>query len=722
MKFNFEVKGVKLAYLHIKNIKVTKEYNNLDDQKKIFGQIKDKFTLDDLSKDKTVKSFRDLYWIFDMDPTKDRVSSEALVRRIIKGENLWKINNVVDSLNLISAKYRLPMGYLDFSTLSGNITVRTTKQDEEFIKIGGKIKKCKGTEICVADEEKIVDYGFATSDSDLTKVTNDTKELLILIYATKDVEDKTLNKVINDSEKILSKVTDFKVISKGIESSNVKTNKKINVSKMKQNKKPSNKDNKKQTLGLTVKKDEDFSEWYTQVIQKSELADYSSVSGCIVYRPYSYEIWERVQDFFNIRIKKSGVKNSYFPVLIPENLLTKEQNHVEGFAPEVAWVTHGGNTKLGERLAVRPTSETIMYDSYSKWIRSHNDLPLRLNQWNSVVRWEFKHATPFLRGREFLWQEGHTVFATKKEADREVLEILEYYKQIHEDLLAIPVVKGKKTTSEKFAGADYSTTCETFLPIDKAIQACTSHHLGQNFSKAFEISFLDSKEKKQFGWQNSWGLSTRTLGVMVITHGDDKGLVLPPYAAPIQAVIIPILFDKTKDVVLKKSKELKKQLSKHRIHLDDRLSHSPGFKFNEWELKGVPIRIELGPRDLENNQVVIARRDTSKKITVKLDKVKETVDNLIDDIHINMLESARSRMIESIVEVKDWKEFLKAVKDKKWILAQHCGNIDCEMKIKDDTNGVKTNCIPFDMQPKKLGKCVKCGEKAEYEVLFAKSY
>ena len=476
----------------------------------------------------------------------------------------------------------------------------------------------------------------------------------------------------------------------------------------------------KQTLGLTVKKHENFSEWYTQVIQKSEMADYTAVSGCIVYRPYSYEIWEKIQDFFNKKIKKSGAKNAYFPLLIPENLLTKEKEHVEGFAPEVAWVTHGGDTKLGERLAVRPTSETIMYDSYSKWIRSHNDLPLRLNQWNSVVRWEFKHATPFLRGREFLWQEGHTVFATQKEADKEVLEILDYYADIHEELLAIPVIKGRKTDVEKFAGANYSTSCETYLPVNKAIQSATSHQLGQNFAKAFDITFLDKKGKKQYGWQNSWGISTRVLGVMVIMHGDDKGLVLPPKVAPVQAVIVPILFEKTKKKVLNKAKEIKKQLGKFSVILDDREDVTPGRKFNEWELKGVPVRIEIGPRDLENKQAVVVRRDTGKKEIVKLSKLKKRVEELMEDIQDNLFKTAEKKMKSSIVKIKTKAEFKKAVKDKKWVRAAFCGDSEVELKIKEET-GYKTNCIPFD-QPKKLSKCFYTGKKAEYEVMFARSF
>ncbi|MFH2021558.1 MAG: proline--tRNA ligase [archaeon] len=474
-------------------------------------------------------------------------------------------------------------------------------------------------------------------------------------------------------------------------------------------------------MGITVSKADNFSEWYTQVIQKAELADYTSVSGCIVFRPYSYAIWEKMQAFFDKKIKKSGVKNAYFPMFIPEHLLTKESTHVEGFAPEVAWVTHGGDTKLSERLAVRPTSETIAYDSYSKWIRSYNDLPLRLNFWNSVVRWEFKHAVPFLRTREFLWHEGHTAFATKKEAAKEVLEILEYYRQVHENLLAIPGILGKKTDTEKFAGADYSTCIETFLPVNKAIQVCTSHHLGQNFSKAFDISFIDKNGNKEFAWQNSWAFTTRSIGIMIIMHGDDKGLVLPPKVAPIQLVIVPIIFDDTKREVLKKAKELSKLLSKFSVKLDDRQDYSPGWKFNDWELKGVPIRLELGPKDLQNEQVIAVRRDNGNKVAIKWNELKHRIPLLLEEIQQSMFVKAKIKIEESIVDVNTFEEFLQAEQDKKWIRASHCGEKECEQAIKDKTNGTKSNCIPFE-QPKELGKCVHCKKDAKYKVMWSKSY
>ncbi|MBU0756577.1 MAG: proline--tRNA ligase [Nanoarchaeota archaeon] len=480
---------------------------------------------------------------------------------------------------------------------------------------------------------------------------------------------------------------------------------------------------KEQTLGLTVTREENFSEWYTQLIQKAELADYTKVSGCIVFRPYSYAIWEKVVQFVDKRLKKLGVQNAYFPIFIPESLLMKEQEHVEGFTPEVAWVTHAGETELAERLAIRPTSETIMYDSYKNWIRSYNDLPLRLNQWNNVVRWEFKYAVPFLRTREFLWHEGHTVFATKEEAVQETLDVLDIYIDCFRDLYAVPTMAGRKTEKEKFAGADFTNSVEIFLPNGKAIQGATTHCLGQNFAKAFDIQFLDKDGRKKYPWQNSWAITTRSIGIMIMMHSDDKGLVLPPNAAPIQVVIVPIIFEKSKAEVLKKANELKKELlaAHYSVKLDDREGYSSGFKYNEWELKGVPIRIELGPRDLEKGQAVIVRRDTGEKTFVKLSDLKKEVKKTLAAIQDNLYKRACKVRDESIFKASNWDEFIAAAKEKKLIYAKHCGETECLDWIKDKTIGVKSLNIPFDAKPAK-GKCVHCEKDAKYWLYFAKSY
>lgn len=478
---------------------------------------------------------------------------------------------------------------------------------------------------------------------------------------------------------------------------------------------------KKDTKGITVKKTEDFSEWYTQVIQKAEFIEYSPVSGCYILRPNAYQIWEKVQLYFDNLIKKDGVKNAYFPLFIPESFLNKEAEHVEGFTPEVAWVTHHGESKMPERLAIRPTSETIMYDAYAKWIRSHKDLPLRLNQWCNVVRWEFKNPIPFLRSREFLWQEGHTAFATKKEAEAETLKILDFYAQVFEELYAIPVLKGRKSEKEKFAGADYTLSVETFLPIGKAIQGATSHHLGQNFAKAFEITFVDEKEKKQHVWQNSWGLSTRTIGIMILMHGDDKGLVLPPNLAPIQVAIVPILFDKTKKEVLQTAETVRKKLKNFLVHLDDRDNYSPGWKFNEWEMKGVPIRIEIGPKDLEKNQVMVVRRDTGQKEACALTNVEKSVKSLLTQIQDNLYEKAEQLLKNSIVKVNDLKEAKKHIDNKKIVFAPWCGSVDCEENIKHKSGGAKSLNSPLK-QPKVSEDCFACKEKANSWFYFGKSY
>ncbi len=476
--------------------------------------------------------------------------------------------------------------------------------------------------------------------------------------------------------------------------------------------------------GITVKKSEDFSEWYTQTVLKSELADYAPVKGCMIFREHSYAIWEKIQEIFNKKIKETGHRNVYFPLFIPESFLKREAKHFEGFVPEVAWVTMGGDSPLEERLAIRPTSETIMYDTYAKWIRSWRDLPIKLNQWCSVVRWETKATKLFLRTREFLWQEGHTAHATKEEADKEVMEILNAYKDVIESYLAIPVLTGVKTEMEKFAGALYTTALEAMMPDGKALQMGTSHQLGQHFSKVFGIKFLDQNEKEQYVWQTSWGFTTRMIGAMVMVHGDDKGLVLPPKVAPIQVVIVPIPYKGTEaETILAKAKEIRDKLAAKDVvvTLDDRQEYTPGWKFNEWELKGVPIRIEIGPRDLKQNQVTLARRDTLQKTTAKEDEVVETVLKLLEDIQNSLFSKAKKALEESITSVETYEEFKKVLEQKGGFLrGSWCGNTPCEEKIKDET-GATIRIVPFEKE-KPFSKCVHCGEEAKEVVYFARSY
>jgi prolyl-tRNA synthetase len=476
--------------------------------------------------------------------------------------------------------------------------------------------------------------------------------------------------------------------------------------------------------GITVKKSEDFSEWYTQVVLKSTLADYAPVKGCMIFREHSYAIWEKIQEIFNKKIKETGHKNVYFPLFIPESYLKSESEHFKGFIPEVAWVTIGGNTPLEERLAIRPTSETIIYATYAKWVRSWRDLPIKLNQWCSVIRWETKATRLFLRTREFLWQEGHTAHATKQEADSEVMQILMDYKDVMETYLAIPCLAGKKSELEKFAGALYTTALEAMMPDGKALQMGTSHQLGQNFSKVFGIQYLDKNENEQYAWQTSWGFSTRTIGAIVMVHGDDKGLVLPPRIAPIQVVIIPILYKGgQQETIESKAKQIFDQLKNQSIQvvLDDRQEYTPGWKFNEWELKGVPIRIEIGPRDIKQKQVVFVRRDTKEKIAIKDEAIVSEALEMLDKIQQDMFTKAKRMLEENITLVNTYGE-LKDVLEKRggFIKASWCGKTKCEERIKDET-GATIRIVPFEKE-KPVSNCIICGTEAQEIVYFARSY
>jgi prolyl-tRNA synthetase len=473
-------------------------------------------------------------------------------------------------------------------------------------------------------------------------------------------------------------------------------------------------------IGMKFKKNENFSEWYNEVVQKAELADYSQVKGFMVIRPNGYFIWEQIQDFLNEKIKKIGVSNAYFPLFIPESFFQKEAEHAEGFSPEVAWIQK--KNEEGERLAVRPTSETIMYDQYGKWIRSHKDLPLKINQWCNVVRWETKSTKLFLRTREFLWQEGHCVYETNEECSKETDLYLEKYRQVAEELTLIPVIKGKKTDFEKFAGADYTTTIEGIMPDGKALQMGTSHNLGQNFGKAFGISFKGKDEKEHLPWQNSWGMSTRMIGAVIMTHGDDKGLVLPPKLALKQIVIVPIIFGDTKDQVLAKCEEVGNLLSEiYRVHVDDRDDYSSGWKFNEWELKGVPIRIEIGPKDIEKEQVVIVRRDTGAKEFVKFDEINAKMPVIITNMEKDMFEKAKQIQESLIHETQDWKEFEDIINKQEFVKTYFCNETACEEEIKDK-NGATTRCIPFEDVDLKDKVCVYCKKPAKVQIYFAKAY
>ena len=475
-------------------------------------------------------------------------------------------------------------------------------------------------------------------------------------------------------------------------------------------------------VGITVSKSENFSEWYTQVVIKAELADYAPVKGLIVLRPDGYSIWESIKESLDKKLKETGHRNGFLPVLIPESLLAKEKEHFEGLNPEVFWVTHSGNSEIGDRLALRPTSETLAYSLFSKWIRSWRDLPLKINFWNSALRAEIKGTKPFLRTSEFLWQEGHTVHTTKDEAEKEVADILELYKKTIEEELAVPVVMGKKSEKDKFVGAVYTDTLESLMPDGKALQMGTSHFLGENFSKPFDVKYLDENNVETFAWQTSWGVSWRLIGGMIMTHGDDKGLVLPPKVAPIQVVIIPIYYSKEdKENVLQKACQIKDSLSNNdiRVHLDDREQLTPGFKFNDWEMKGIPIRIEIGPKDIAKNQIVLARRHNQTKISLDIDGLTEKTLSELKNIQMEMFDAAKKILDERVVRVSEYQQFKKEVENGKMIDCSWCGNQTCEDKIKEET-GADLRVIPSDNT--KAETCIYCKNSGTTNVLFARGY
>jgi prolyl-tRNA synthetase len=461
----------------------------------------------------------------------------------------------------------------------------------------------------------------------------------------------------------------------------------------------------------------DFAQWYTDVVKKAELIEYSSVRGCMILRPNGYSIWENIQKELDSRFKATGVENVYMPMFIPESLLQKEKDHVEGFAPEVAWVTHGGLEPLQERLCVRPTSETLFCDFYSNIIQSYRDLPKLYNQWCSVVRWE-KTTRPFLRSMEFLWQEGHTAHATAEQAEERTIQMLNVYADFCEQVLAIPMIKGRKSEKEKFAGAHATYTIEALMHDGKALQSGTSHNFGDGFAKAFDIQYTDNENKLQYVHQTSWGMSTRIIGAIIMVHGDDSGLVLPPRIAPTQVMIVPIM--QKKEGVLEKAAEIKEKLGAYRVKVDD-ADKSPGWKFSEQEMRGIPIRIEIGPKDIEANQAVIVRRDTREKITVSLDEIDKKVGEILTLMQAEMLERARTHRDTHTYTATNMEEFAQTVAQKPgFIKAMWCEDEACEKEIKEKT-GATSRCMPFE-QEKIADTCVCCGKPAKTMAYWGKAY
>ena len=466
----------------------------------------------------------------------------------------------------------------------------------------------------------------------------------------------------------------------------------------------------------------DYSRWYTDVVQQTEMADYAPVKGCMVIRPYGYTLWENIKEGLDRRFKATGHVNAYFPLFIPESFIRKEAEHVAGFSPELAIVTHGGGKKLEEPLVVRPTSETVIGHMYAQWVRSYRDLPILINQWANVVRWE-KRPRLFLRTTEFLWQEGHTAHATAQEAEEETLRILDIYRDFAETDAAIPVITGRKSEAEKFAGAVASYTIEAMMGNRWALQAGTSHFLGQNFAEAFDIKYLDQNNELQYCWTTSWGVSTRMVGAVIMVHGDDQGLILPPKLAPIQLIIIPIWTgEDEKQEVLKAVAQITTALGeKVRYKVDDRQEYSPGWKFNEWEMRGVPLRLEIGPRDAAGRQVTLALREGGEKLTASQEGLAQRLDDLLDGIQQSLFRRARNFLDENSLEVDDYEEFKRIVEgDGGFIYAYWCGSGKCEAAIKDETKAT-IRCIPFD-QKGESGRCIFCGEEASEQAVFARAY
>jgi prolyl-tRNA synthetase len=483
---------------------------------------------------------------------------------------------------------------------------------------------------------------------------------------------------------------------------------------------------RKEEGGIVMKKlveaitsmDVDFAKWYTDIVKKAELIDYAAVKGCMIIRPYGYAIWENIQKDLDARFKATGHENVYMPMFIPESLLNKEKEHVEGFAPEVAWVTHFGEEKLAERICIRPTSETLFCDHFAKIVQSYNDLPKLYNQWCSVVRCE-KTTRPFLRTTEFLWQEGHTVHATAEESQEETIRMLNVYAALCEEVLAIPVIKGQKTEKEKFAGATATYTIESMMHDGKALQTGTSHNFGDNFSKAFNIQYTDKSGKLQYVHETSWGMTTRLIGAVIMVHGDDNGLVLPPNIAPVQVIIVPIAMHK--EGVIEKAQEIKNRVSKAarvKIDISDKM---PGWKFAEYEMKGVPLRLEIGPKDIENNQCVLVRRDNREKIVVSLDEVETKISELLITIQADMLQRARENRDRNTFKAKSMDEFMDILSKKTgFVKAMWCGERECEDKIKE-VAGASSRCIPFEGEAIS-DTCVCCGKKAKHLVYWGKAY
>ena len=693
------------------------------------------------------------------------LSSENIPNLIVDHEPLLTIPPALEYFSKNPPAVEAPFIYcknLFLKNKAGGFYLITAANDTKIdYKLLCKIFKTKNGNIREAEKDKLTSYlhcepGHVNSFSLLNLSPEQKKEVnfhldknLMDNYKTVGIPPMNSSSTCwlkpQDLKNLLEKngitvnITDFAIKEEEKKEEKKPEKKKEKKEKKQEKKKEENQDEDISALGIQYKKEENFSDWYSECITKSEMIDYYEISGCYILRPWSYEIWEKIQEYLGNLIKGIGVKNYNFPLFVSQKALFKEKEHVEGFSPEVAWVTKSGKGEIDPPIAIRPTSETIMYPAFAKWIRSHRDLPLLANQWTNIVRWEFKNPTPFIRTREFLWQEGHTVHATYEEAKDMVFKILDFYKMVYEDLCACPVIAGMKTENEKFPGGLFTTSIEGFLPNGKGVQCATSHHLGQNFSKMFEIVFLDKEKKKQLAWQTSWGLTTRTIGVLIMMHGDNKGLVLPPKVAPIQVVIVPIKTSKDNaKEIMGKGEEIFEKLKSNgiRVLFDDSEMHTPGWKYAQWELKGVPIRIEYGKKDLSKDQVTFFCRDNLEKFTVKLDNVVDKIKEMLEVIQKRMFEKQKERINNSTTHAKDFDKFLEGLNKGNLVYTPWCKDSDCEDKVKEkvkeiaekseeqDTVGTcKTLNMPLEQDKlEENDKCFFCGKKAQTWAIWGRSY
>jgi prolyl-tRNA synthetase len=710
MNIKNKLSALRPLIIHFTGLKIKESEKKLTDRlSKLFLDIRKEIGPDEINKKSEVLQVRDMFSANGMSPSKFKPSSEKLVRRVIKGEEIPLVNNLVDINNYLSLKYLVPVGVskaniLDFSS----VEIRLGETKEKYEGVAGK-EVDADKKIVVSDKKGI--FTAPTEESQKTAIDSNTKEALMILYFPSSTDESTIKEAQKDALNLVNEFclggsVDIRILDPG---DGIKSD--INKHADKQ---------KLTNDRFITPQCEDFPQWYQDVVREAGLAEHSEVRGCGVVKPYGMKMWEYIKSELGRRITEDGVEDVYFPIFVPIENLEAEKDHVEGFAPELAVVTHGGGEELVNKLAVRPTSEAAMYKTYSKWIQSYKDLPLRLNQWNNVVRWE-KRPRAFLRWSEFLWQEGHTAFATEKEAREEVWHMLDTYKQVYEDFLCIPVIEGRKSDMEKFAGAVMTTTVEAMAKDGKAIQGGTSHYLGTNFAKVFGINYLDSENQLLPVHQNSWGFSWRSIGALIMAHGDDKGLRLPPGVAPVQIVLVPIFRDDNRGKIMEYAQKIKSQLNGFRIKIDDREDLTPGFKFNDWELKGVPLRLEIGTREVEEKTITVYRRDSDSKEIMFIGNLNDKyINKIFDQIKKNLFKQAQDFQKSHIYRI----ESLDDIEGQVGFFEASWSETTESEKLLKEKSGMVSRVLPLYNENKapKNPKCFITGEEAKHDWLFARSY